>query len=82
MVELLEVPRMRELLMCKYVDTSYNGYLDDAFKINAFRFLSKPLDVTRLYKALDDANDLKKNDMWGLGCIAQLLVQASKTFLA
>lgn len=46
-----------------FVITSYNGYLDDAFKINAFRFLSKPLDVTRLYKALDDANDLLKNDI-------------------
>ena len=45
------------------VITSYNGYLDDAFKINAFRFLSKPLDVERLYKALDDANDLLKNDI-------------------
>ncbi|MBR2454434.1 MAG: response regulator transcription factor [Clostridia bacterium] len=46
-----------------FVITSYNGYLDDAFKINAFRFLSKPLDVSRLYKALDDANDLFKNDI-------------------
>lgn len=46
-----------------FVITSYNGYLDDAFKINAFRFLSKPLDVTRLFKALDDANDLIKNDI-------------------
>lgn len=46
-----------------FVITSYNGYLDDAFKINAFRFLSKPLDITRLYKALDDANDLLKNDI-------------------
>ena len=46
-----------------FVITSYNGYLDDAFKINAFRFLSKPLDVARLYKALDDANDLLKNDI-------------------
>ena len=46
-----------------FVITSYNGYLDDAFKINAFRFLSKPLDISRLYKALDDANDLLKNDI-------------------
>ena len=46
-----------------FVITSYNGYLDDAFKINAFRFLSKPLDIRRLYKALDDANDLLKNDI-------------------
>lgn len=46
-----------------FVITSYNGYLDDAFKINAFRFLSKPLDIARLYKALDDANDLLKNNI-------------------
>ncbi|MCD7796130.1 MAG: LytTR family DNA-binding domain-containing protein [Clostridiales bacterium] len=46
-----------------FVITSYNSYLDDAFKINAFRFLSKPLNVVRLYKALDDAADLIKNDI-------------------
>lgn len=46
-----------------FVITSYDGYLDDAFKINAFRFLSKPLDVVRLYKALDDAIELLKNDI-------------------
>lgn len=46
-----------------FVITSYEGYLDDAFKINAFRFLSKPLDIVRLYKALDDAGELIKNDI-------------------
>lgn len=40
------------------VITSHNNYLDDAFKINAFRFLSKPINVLRLYKALDDASEL------------------------
>ena len=38
-------------------------YLDDAFKIHAFRFLSKPLNVVRLYKALDDAAELINNDI-------------------
>ena len=38
-----------------FVITSYDGYLDDAFHIRAFRFLSKPLDIVRLYRALDDA---------------------------
>lgn len=42
--------------------TSYSGYLDASFRINAFRFLSKPLDILRLYKTLDDAADLLKND--------------------
>ncbi len=46
-----------------FVITSFEGYLDDAFKINAFRFLSKPLNVVRLYKALDDAAELIKNDI-------------------
>lgn len=46
-----------------FVVTSYEGYLDDAFNIRAFRFLSKPLNVVRLYKALDDAAELINNDM-------------------
>lgn len=46
-----------------FVITSYDGYLDDAFKIKAFRFLPKPLNVVRLYKALDDAAELINNDM-------------------
>lgn len=46
-----------------FVITSYESYLDDAFKINAFRFLSKPLNVIRLYKALDDATELINNDI-------------------
>ncbi len=46
-----------------FVITSYEGYLDDAFKINAFRFLQKPLNVVRLYKALDDATELINNDI-------------------
>lgn len=46
-----------------FVITSHEGYLDDAFKINAFRFLQKPLNVVRLYNALDDAAELINNDM-------------------
>lgn len=46
-----------------FVITSYDGYLDDAFKIRAFRFLCKPLNVVRLYKALDDAAELINNDI-------------------
>lgn len=46
-----------------FVITSYDGYLDDAFHIRAFRFLSKPLDIVRLYKALDDAAELINNDI-------------------
>lgn len=46
-----------------FVITAHDGYLDDAFKINAFRFLQKPLNVVRLYKALDDATELINNDV-------------------
>lgn len=46
-----------------FVITSYDGYLDDAFKIRAFRFLPKPLNVVRLYRALDDAAELINNDI-------------------
>ncbi len=46
-----------------FVITSYNGYLDDAFKIQAFRFLSKPLDILRLYRALNDVAELLNNEM-------------------
>ncbi len=46
-----------------FVITAYDGYLDDAFQIRAFRFLSKPLDVLRLYKALDDASELLNNEI-------------------
>lgn len=46
-----------------FVITSHDGYLDDAFSIHAFRFLSKPLNVLRLYRALDDAAELINNDI-------------------
>ena len=45
------------------VITSYENYLDDAFKIRGFRFLQKPLDIVRLYKALDDAEELINNNI-------------------
>ena len=34
----------------------------DAFSVNAFRFLTKPLDVKKLYKALDDYRSSLKKD--------------------
>lgn len=46
-----------------FVITSHEGYLDDAFNIHAFRFLSKPLSILRLYRALDDAEELINNDI-------------------
>ena len=37
-----------------FITTSYSEYLDDAFHIQAFRFLTKPIDPNRLYRGLDD----------------------------
>lgn len=34
----------------------------DAFSVNAFRFLTKPLDIKKLYKALDDFRSSLKKD--------------------
>lgn len=45
------------------VVTSYDCYLDDAFRIQAFRFLSKPIDLLRFNRTLDDVSDLIKNDI-------------------
>ena len=38
-------------------------FLDYAFKLPAFRFLSKPLNISKLYSALDDATELFKNEV-------------------
>mgnify|MGYP003296861612 FL=1 len=38
-----------------FMITAYSEYLDDAFDLGAYRFLQKPLDVTRLYRSLDAA---------------------------
>lgn len=35
--------------------TSYNDYLDEALRFQAFRYLSKPLDKERLFRNLKDA---------------------------
>lgn len=35
--------------------TSYHDYLDEAMKVRVFRFLSKPINLNRLYYALKDA---------------------------
>ncbi len=34
--------------------TSYSTFVYDSFEVNAFRFLLKPIDEAKLYKALDD----------------------------
>lgn len=38
-----------------FMITAYSEYLDDAFELGAYRFLPKPLDITRLYRSLDAA---------------------------
>lgn len=44
-----------------FIVTAYNRYLDDAFDLKAFRFLSKPIQPQRLYNALDSAVELLNN---------------------
>ncbi len=41
--------------------TSYDGYLDDAMDIGAFRYISKPLDVERLKSGIAKALELIDN---------------------
>lgn len=41
-----------------FVVTSYSEYLDDAMRFHVFRYLSKPLDVHRLFRNLKDAMNL------------------------
>ncbi len=38
-----------------FMITAYSEYLDDAFELGAYRFLQKPLEITRLYRSLDAA---------------------------
>lgn len=38
-----------------FIVTSYLDYLDEALRENAFRFLSKPIDKSRLFRNLKDA---------------------------
>lgn len=41
---------------CKiFIVTSYPDYLDDAMRFQVFRYLSKPVDKTRLFRNLKDA---------------------------
>lgn len=41
---------------CKvFIVTSYPDYLDDAMRFQVFRYLSKPIDKTRLFRNLKDA---------------------------
>lgn len=38
-----------------FIITAYNQYLDEAMDLNVFRFISKPLDVRRLFSGLEKA---------------------------
>lgn len=44
--------------------TAYTSYLDDAMDLDAFRFLTKPLDIKRLFEGLDRAMDLIDNTVF------------------
>ena len=38
-----------------FIVTAFDSYLDDAFDLNVFRYLQKPVEKKRLYKSLDAA---------------------------
>lgn len=38
-----------------FIVTSFSEYLDDAMRMNVFRYLSKPIEKERLFKNLEDA---------------------------
>lgn len=42
--------------------TSYPEFMIGAFEVNTFRFLTKPIDKTKLYKALDDYVSIAKSN--------------------
>lgn len=46
--------RKRNVLSSIIFLTSYPQFMIDAFEVNTFRFLLKPIDKTKLFKALDD----------------------------
>lgn len=46
--------RKRNVLSCIIFLTSYPHFMIDAFEVNTFRFLLKPIDKSRFFKALDD----------------------------
>lgn len=53
--------RIKNERLIIFVVTVHNRYLDDAFDLKAFRFLTKPIQAQRLYSALDSAIELLNN---------------------
>ena len=62
----IEMPKINGLALTKqlkernpdltvFIVTSFNRYLDDAMDLNVFRYLSKPVSRERLFKGLDTA---------------------------
>lgn len=60
-IEVAAILREKNPNIILFFITAYTQYLDDAFDLNAFRFLSKPLDVKRLFEGL--TRMLKKIDV-------------------
>ena len=46
--------RKRNVLSCIIFLTSYPHFMIDAFEVNTFRFLLKPIDKSKFFKAIDD----------------------------
>lgn len=58
--------------------TNYEHYLDEAFDVNAFRYLYKPIDVNRLFRGIDLAiQRIEKKNSYILVHIADKIIQLS-----
>lgn len=54
-VETGKLLKQRNPNIIVFIVTAYSNYLDDAFELGAYRFLQKPVEISRLYRSLDAA---------------------------
>ena len=54
--------RKRNVLSCIIFLTSYPQFMIDAFEVNTFRFLLKPIDKSKFYKAIDEYSNIHLSD--------------------
>lgn len=54
-IETVKLLQEKNSRLITFIVTGYIQYLDEAMRINVFRYLTKPLDKKRLFSNLDDA---------------------------
>lgn len=72
--------RKRNVLSCIIFLTSYPHFMIDAFEVNTFRFLLKPIDKSKFFKAIDDYA-LLKNSFRGYKAAACILFRKNSPLL-